>query len=126
MLSKYSKYLQNMATRVSEKGEYKMELPFPRPSGESIVLCITEEGDDYIISDGGFMDTHLFDCGIDLWKLDVDKMKKYFEICRKRYGIVQKYAPSIALSANEKSLFRRIYDMSTVLTILSHFKVLLY
>ena len=121
----YLDYLKKDLLEVKENGICKLELPFPRPAGDSIVLTIkTEKKDLVLISDDGFMDDYLFSYGIDLWDLSADRMKELFSRLVKRYNIIKNRTPEIAITVKKEDLFHGIFEMSNIMNELSSLKLL--
>lgn len=122
LLEKYFEFLKNNLSLEVKGGIYRLELPFPRPSRDSIVLNIIKLSEEnYKITDAGFMDEYLFNYGINLWDLEIEPLKDEFERLKKAYKIISEDSPDIVIIAEKHSLFHQIYEMSELLNELSIF-----
>ncbi len=116
LLDKYIQYLKNYLSFEEIEGKCQLEIPFPRPSRDSIILKIEKLPDGtYKITDDGFMDEYLFLYGLNLWDLKKKSLKKEFERLKKAYKIILEDSPEIIIIANEDNLLSQIYEMSELL-----------
>ncbi len=123
ILINYLNYLKKDLKEIREDTKCEIELPFPKPDGDSVLLSIEKKGDKFLISDKGFMDEYLFLNGLDLWDLP-DKPKDIFLHLRRTYNIDLRYKPEIVISANKNELYLKIFQLSNIISELSSLKLL--
>jgi len=125
VLDGYFKYLRKDLVELKEKGFCKIELPFPRPAGDSIVLLIEElDKGTFLISDEGFIDDYLFSYAIDLWDLSAKRMSELFLRTKKRYNILAEKKPYIAIESTREELYESIFQMSNIMNELASLTLL--
>jgi len=121
----YIKFLGKQLIETKEDNIHKFELPFPHPSGDSIILTVTEkQNGEMIISDNGFIDAYLFNYGIDLWKIKQKKIREDFKSLRERYNLILEEAPYLVIKSEKDNLYSRIYEMANLINELASFKLL--
>ena len=125
ILEGYLKFLSKDLIDLEKKGYCEIELPFPKPSGDSIVLKISPSSEgNFLISDDGFMDQFLFNNGLDLWNLSSEKARNAFSYLRKRYRVLSKEKPNVAILSDKDTIYNRLFQMSNVMNELASLKIL--
>lgn len=126
ILEGYFKFLRENLIQTEEDGVCQVELPFPIPAGDFIVLSIKNDPQfEKVISDNGYVFEFLFNYGIDLWKLTADSMRVIFDKIRKRYEILTQYNPEIVIKSSEECLPKDIFKMSNIINELTSIKLLI-
>ena len=120
----YFKYLGKELIETKSDNIYEFEIPFPRPSGDSIILRIIQKANgDYLISDNGFMDAYLFGYGINLWKAREKNIRERVRFLIKRYNLVLNETPYLVIKAKEVDLYSKIYKMSNLINDIESLKL---
>lgn len=123
IIENYLNYLKKDLRELRNESQCNIDLPFPKPDGDSVAISIVKKGSNYLISDKGFMDEYLFLNGLDLWDLP-DKPNDIFLHLRRTYKIKSNRKPEIVIEANPDDLYLKIYQLSNVINELSSLRLL--
>ena len=124
LTKRYLEYLSKDLKEITHEDYCWIELPFPRPIGDSIFVRIDKIEDGYMLSDHGFMIEYLWHYGLNLWKLE-GLAGDIFDSLKSRYDIVDEGNDgAIKLVSRPERLMARIFQMSNIMNELSFLRLL--
>lgn len=126
LLEGYFNFLRKDLSEIRQRDYCRLELPFPKPSGDVVVLTIKDIGNDKrLITEEGFVFEYFFTHGIDLWHLTADSMRELLNNIKKRYKTLEKYEPEFAIEVTSNDIFKGIFQMSNIINELISMKLLI-
>ena len=124
-IGEYIKYISKGLKEIEKNNSCLIELPFPRPSGDSVFIKISKNNNNtYVLSDQGFMDEYLFHYGMNLWDLS-KSADEIFTQLRRRYKIpLNNKSPEILLFSSKSDINKKIFQMSNIISELASLRFL--